>query len=273
MVFVLALIKIFSFVEVEEEEEDMFPLVVVDVYIHLPAPGSAPVTTTGGGGGRAARISAPPNTLVTAKTSGRGGGGSIGDDSGDSGNESSATGNSSRGTGSGASRQLQKKPTGPVMGDTINPGGGLFLVDLHQVVGAFSCSSDKLAPNLDCGLIEWSHFFEMHQFRKPDEGREFCTAGGPSRKKSAIQLPPGGAGVARSNQSSANTPTSRGFWTNPNPLTGIKNNYRFLRSVSLWRFTLIVVVSCCLYCRGYDVSLTNAIWPGISVSPTWFKPF
>lgn len=44
-------------------------------------------------------------------------------------------------------------------------GSGLLGVDLQQIVGAFSCETDRTPPNLDCGLAEWEHFYALHKQR------------------------------------------------------------------------------------------------------------
>jgi len=114
-------------------------MVVMDVYVQLP--GKAGLATPGTPGGNMRRgFSAASG--VTA------------------------------GSGSASERQGPNTPTNTLnregTSSSLNggpPGAGLLAVDLQQIVGAFTCDGDRPPPNLDCGLVQWEHFYHLHRSR------------------------------------------------------------------------------------------------------------
>lgn len=118
----------------------------MDVYVQLP--GKAGLGNLGNLGGTA--------------SSGLGGGPS----STPAGLRRTQTENSGGSLGSGAGAAPAGTPGGGFGGGaSAGSTGGLLGIDLHQIVGAFSCDTDRPPPNLDCALSDWEHFYAIHQQR------------------------------------------------------------------------------------------------------------
>lgn len=120
--------------------QELFPLVVMDVYVQLP--GKAGFNTVGSSA-----------SLASAASGSVPGGGGL-------------RRNPTDGSGGAG---LSSVPSTPGSGAGSGGGGygttSLLGVDLQQVVGAFSCETDRPPPNLDCALSDWEHFYSLHQQR------------------------------------------------------------------------------------------------------------
>lgn len=108
---------------------------------------------------------------------------------------------------------------------TSGGGSGLLGVDLQQIVGAFSCETDRSPPNLDCGLAEWEHFYALHQQRVTagsggDVSSGFVAEGGfaagSMTRTASVRHMPGMQSPGT--PSSANTRSN--YWTTANTDTG-----------------------------------------------------
>lgn len=105
------------------------------------------------------------------------------------------------------------------------------LVEIHQVIGLFPCNQDKCPANLDCGLFEFDHFYDMTKPKQTTTASN-TSSNGPSTidttkldplSKTNHQGNSGSVGGAGNQISNVVT------WTNPDPTTGLKILYYPLR--------------------------------------------
>jgi hypothetical protein len=75
------------------------------------------------------------------------------------------------------------------------------IVDIHQTVGLFPCHQDKCPANLDCGLFEFDHFYNLF--------KQQSMTTGSSKLKSGY-----------SEQSSKSQSVGSLIWNNPDPSSG-----------------------------------------------------
>jgi hypothetical protein len=116
-----------------DKVQELFPLVVVDVYVQLPGKAGLGALNMGSTASSGLAAPATPAGLRRMPT----------DSSGNSFGGASVPGT----------------PANTVAGS------GLLGVDLQQIVGAFSCESDRPPPNVDFALTDWEHFYALHQHR------------------------------------------------------------------------------------------------------------
>lgn len=102
-----------------------------------------------------------------------------------------------------------------------NNSANSVVVDLHQVIGLFPCNQDKCPANLDCGLFEFDHFYQLN---KPDKPKLAQSNNGSSGINSSA------GDTSKSNETSskannaANSSNQLGnvvTWVNPDPITGM----------------------------------------------------
>jgi hypothetical protein len=122
------------------------------------------------------------------------------------------------GTGAGAAGAGATVPESPTSAGGMPAGAGVLAVDLHQIVGAFSCESDRSPPNLDCGLSEWEHFYHIHTQRtrsmyEAEGGGGLADFGGVH---SVSKL----SSASSSSKFSSSGFIRNNYWTAPNPDSG-----------------------------------------------------
>lgn len=206
-----------AIVDVEKVKE-LFPLVVMDVYVNLP--GKAGITSVGSVSSNLTAMSSSPSTVRRIPTNSS----AISDFAG-----------ASASAGAGGMGSVPSTPGGGGGGGSVS--SSLLAVELQQIVGAFSCETDRPPPNLDCGLIDWEHFYEMHQQRvnmlqsKPrtpsTPGAAAAAGGSAGSLLEALSVGSIGTGVggvdggSRGGSSSSSKGfNSRGGWTPTNSDTG-----------------------------------------------------
>jgi hypothetical protein len=116
-----------------DKVQELFPLVVMDVYVQLP--GKAGLGTLNMGSTASSGLAAPATPAGLRRM------------------PTDSSGNSFGGA------SVPGTPANTVAGS------GLLGVDLQQIVGAFSCESDRPPPNVDFALTDWEHFYALHQHR------------------------------------------------------------------------------------------------------------
>lgn len=179
---------------------ELFPLVVMDVYVQLP--GKAGLSTAGSTSSLASTMSAAPSPANLQRT----------------GTNNSAVSAAPRG---GLSRGGSiASGVGSEGGASAGPGtgSGLLGVDLQQIVGAFSCETDRSPPNLDCGLAEWEHLYALHQKR-------VASAGGGAGGADAGFAGEGGFAPGSITRTNSVRPTSMQSPSTPSSSSTVRNNY------------------------------------------------
>ena len=195
--------------------QELFPLVVMDVYVQLP--GKVGLSNLGG-----------TSSNLTGMMGGTGG------------LQRNSTASSIGSVGS-----INSSTTAP----TSSSSTGLLAVELQQVVGAFSCETDRCPPNLDCGLLEWDHFYHLHQQRvtaatAPPPSTAEATIGNISRLGShSKKLSLASVSTGSSTASNLRSATSSTSWTPTNSETG-NAYYIYVYSVLLPLYDYTVFRSC-----------------------------
>jgi hypothetical protein len=139
---------------------------------------------------------------------------------------------------------INPSPLGSAPSPSSSSGGGgsssLFAVELQQIVGAFSCETDRPPPNLDCALTDWEHFYGLHQQRVAAFQQNPRTPTSGSSQLDALLgyadngSDGGGGGASFTRNSSASSKTTltggmlgaspsskNGYWTQTNSETGM----------------------------------------------------
>ena len=198
--------------------KELFPLVVMDVYVHLPGkaglgtPGTPSTPSAAGAGAFQGSTGSMRRGFSAAS------GITVGSEA-----PPTPSSNASGSVSGGLLREATSRSidTTSITGTTTGSGGNaaLLAVDLQQIVGAFSCDSDKPPPNLDCGLTSWEYFHRLHQSRVSvmfppsvnafTEGSSASSVGSSSTKGSSSTAQGTGATNQRGN-----------YWTTASSETG-----------------------------------------------------
>jgi hypothetical protein len=131
---------------------------------------------------------------------------------------------------------INPPPVGSSPSSSSGGGSSLFAVELQQIVGAFSCETDRPPPNLDCALGDWEHFYGLHQQRVAAFQQNPRTPTSGSSQLDALlghadNGSDGGGSFTRNSSASSKTnftggmmgasPSSKnGYWTQTNTETG-----------------------------------------------------
>eukprot|EP01034_Spumella_vulgaris_P024589 gene24589-30955_t len=225
-----------------------YQLMVIDVYVGLPKPNAAAAIAAGGmaslsrQGGKngpnspSAKLFGPGTPKhgnftsgsgsvdgTTTPTASKGDGMSRSSDRNDQ--------NSSVASGLGGRRPVSQSASGSGMNLSD------FVVDMHQIVGLFSCNNERSPPNLDCGLLNWDYFTQIYRERTQTTPHKL---GVPVPSSSLM----GNASLAGGINSSSASLASGGnakerMWSPVNPVTGVSVHKTLLPTGREFQFHML----------------------------------
>jgi hypothetical protein len=186
---------------------------VIDVYVGLPKPNAAAASAAGGMGplNRAQKNQGPGTPKYGNFTNANGS-----YDGATTPNASSRSiDRSDLNSGGGRRGAAPQLNTGSTMNLTD------FLVDTHQMVGLFACSSERSPSNLDCGLLDWDYFTQIYRERTQTNPHKLGAPTSVSSLASNASLVSGIGGINSSSASLASGPNAKErMWSPVNPTTG-----------------------------------------------------